>query len=270
MIASYVSILSHLFLTSTSLSGELLGEWHWIKIPLIIYLSCGISVVIGLSMLYNIDLLKQRTIEYEVAESSIIVSIFGFVCYGLAAYQLLIFQTVFHVIQLFLVVLTVFCLLPYIQTSKLNPEGNIGIIKNYACSGVMQDGFLFGIIVSVNTIINLTFLELISNITIDNIPYYIVAFVCLILIFMFGYGTGLFILWDYCIKNNIEHCEKLKKKLDIELINKSGGNQEVLINQYSNLKTWLAIQNIMAILLSLPYSIGFFIVKIYKKEQMLP
>ena len=61
-----------------------------------------------------------------------------------------------------------------------------------------------------------------------------------------------------------------KLELEIELINKLGGNQEVLINQYSNLETWISIQNLLAILLSLPYSIGFLIVKKYKKEQMVP
>lgn len=273
MIVSYVSILSHLFLTSTSLSGELLGGLHWIKIPLIIYPSCGMSVFLCLSMLYNIDLLGQHTIKYEVGKSSIIVSIFGGVCYGLATYQLLIFQTIFHVVQLYLVVLTVFCLLPYLRTSKLSLEGNIGIIKNYARSAVAQDGFLFGIIVSSNTIITISFLEFISNITtINNIPYGIVAFVYFILVFMCGYGTGIFTLWNYCMKNNIEYCKKMREKLEleIELINKLGGNQEVLINQYSNLETWISIQNLLAILLSLPYSIGFLIVKKYKKEQMVP
>ena len=82
-----------------------------------------------------------------------------------------------------------------------------------------------------------------------------------------GYSTGLYCLWNYCIQNNINHFSENEKNAK-QVIEK----REDCINQVKNLKVWLSMQNIYAVLLALPYSLFFIVIKwtMSDNEKLLP
>ena len=56
-----------------------------------------------------------------------------------------------------------FAVIPYLQASVLNPGGDVGILDNYARSSVMQDGFLYSAVVTVNPIVTISLLDRITK-----------------------------------------------------------------------------------------------------------
>lgn len=296
IIFSYIAMLVHLLLTHMRLTST--NETHetlqYVKIPLIIYLSCIMATFIVFSILYNTIMLRQRTIMFDSVICSIVVGILGGMCYGFAAYQLLILQTIFHALQLYIIVFIAFCLIPGLCASRLDKEikeGDSGILKGHVITNVMQDGFLFGIIVVANTIIDVTLLDDIfvsGNVSV---------------LFMLGYVASLYTLWNYCMENNKKHKEEkrpetLLKNIEKELIEigkrlnesplneneqqklkeeqeklraqrqKLRANPDKLKTQYNNLVDWLRLQNWVAVALAFPYSLVFIFKKKMEQEDI--
>lgn len=238
--------------------GTVFGSFtFWIIITIIVIDSCTLSIFMTISVLNNVALIRQKPMSRQVSVSAIIIGIFSGLCYGIAAYQLLIIQTIFYMIQLLVVTMIAFAIVPYLQASILNPDGNVGILDNYARSGVMQDGFLYSAVVTVNPIVTI---GLINNIAAGHWFSAVLTY--------FAYSIVLSPLWSYCISNNVYHCQK-KKELCDEIINKkiTYSAKKNLEDQYNSLKTYLTIQNIIAIILSMPYTIIFLMMTIYENSE---
>lgn len=210
-----------------------------------------------LSVMNNVALIRQKELTRQISVSAMIIGVLSGLCYGLTAYQLLIIQTVFFMIQMLIVTMLSFAFIPYLQASVLNPGGDVGILDNYARSSVMQDGFLYSAVVTVNPIVTISLLNNIVN------GYWFTG------IFLYlSYSFVLAPIWSYCIRNNVEHCKK-KEALYLELSEKASSNKEreELSKQFNNLRVYLTVQNIIAIILSIPYSTIFLIKIVFESQE---
>ena len=265
LILFYLSITAYLIVTGISKTFQILSiiqndfntASFWIVITLIIMTSCTISVFMTLSVMYNVSLIRQFAMTRHISISAIIIGVFSGLCYGIAAYQLLIIQTVFYVFQLLAVTMLAFAVIPYLQASVLNAGGDVGILDNYARSSVMQDGFLYSAVATVNPIVTISLINSIMN------GYWLQP-----LLLCGAYAVILTPMWRYCINNNVEHCRK-KEELLLELCNKPlpKRDKENLHIQYNNLRVYLTLQNIIAIILSMPYTIVFLIKTVFENSE---
>lgn len=265
LVLCYLSISLYLIVTGINNTSLVLAKLQsffdsisfWIVITLIVIYACTISVFMTLSFMNNVGLIRQVKMTRQITVSAIIIGVLSGLCYGLAGYQLLLIQTVFYMIQMLIVTMLAFAIIPYLQASVLNPGGDVGILDNYARSSVMQDGFLYSAVVTVNPIVTIS---LINNILKG---YWAPA-----ILLYFAYSIILAPLWSYCVRNNVEHCQK-KEALYLEKKEETASSKEKeeLSKQFINLKIHLTIQNIIAIILSIPYSPIFIVKNIYDNHK---
>lgn len=247
---AYFVIIIYLLATRAAIPVTPSDNLLWGNTLMTIYTACNMAVIMALNIIYNVFLLRQKKITTENIGYIIVIGLLSSLCFGLAAYQLFLYQTIYHAIQLTIITLISFCLLPHRYSSVLNPGGDVGIIdKQTASQGVLQDGFLFGIVANANTIISMAILGYLFK---ESTPSWLDA-----LVICFSYGIGLFPLCHYCMINNVKHKNKLKEKL--EGMAKGEDEKVILSEQYDNLEAWLSAQNRLAILLSFPYSLCYYI-----------
>ena len=263
LVFCYLSIVVYLILTGIHNTAIALNKFQtifnsvsfWIVITLIVIYACTISVFITFSFMNNVALIRQKELKRETSISAMIIGVLSGLCYGLASYQLMLVQTVFYMIQMLIVTMLAFAVIPYLQASVLNPGGDVGILDNYARSSVMQDGFLYSAVVTVNPIVTISLLDRITK------GYWIHGIILYVV-----YSLLLSPLWSYCVRNNVEHCYKKEARCK-ELCTQDSSNKEILCEQYNNLRIHLTVQNIIAIILSIPYSPIFMTRIIYDSHK---
>ena len=238
---AYFGIILYLLTTRPALSVLPPVSYIWANTIMTIYIACIMTIIVIAEMIYNIFLLRQIKTVGNIT-SIIVIGLLSSVCFGLAAYHLFIYRTISHAIQLTIVSLVSFCLLPYKFSWILNPTGNVGIINQTTRQAIIQDGFLYGIVANASIISSMAIFDcLFMNSTYlwkEAASIYVV------------YSLGLFPLCYYCLENNVQH----KEKMAVD----NPGNEK-LTEQYGYLEKWLSIQNTLAILLSFPYSLYFYI-----------
>ena len=230
------------------------GRWNqFLKLPLrdyvfITIISCSLSVFLTISIIFNTSLIRQKKLDIEVAKSAVVLGILCGLCYGVQACLLFVSHSLFHVLSLFTMTLITMCIIPYLQVWNMNSDGNRGLLDNYARSGVAQDGFLYGIIATANTIITVRISSDISQGKWEHVVIIFTAFVIVL------HG-----LWNYCMQNNIRHLEKKQeeyKRIDIDSMIYE--DQSLIKTQFGNLSLHLNLQNFMALAITLPYSIIYY------------
>ena len=254
-IISYLVIFGYLLHTAMNLKSDSFSNVGLLTMLLILYLACGISIFTTLSTLFNIDLLRLRSASEQVLKSALTTGISGGLCFGFAAYQLIVFPSLFCSFQLLIISTLSFCILPYFHATALNSNKQNGILNNHPYSGVGQDGFLFSIIITANTMITAA----IRNQWLSR------NHLNAVLIFI-AFSVGLFPLWMLCIENNEEHLRKMAEKRDALLLSPSS-NSALLREQYDNLKSFIKIQNLFGLLLAFPYSFLFIIKQLMDNED---
>ena len=222
-------------------------------------MSINMALCIAFSLINNISLIQKKEVSIYVVISAIAISVLAGVSYGFFALQLLIAQSIFNILQLIIISFIIFTLIPFLHALKLNP---------YGCDGVLQDGFLFGTMATINPIITIQLVNSFSNWISSEMKEN--NYLWNVLALIISYYLLLVPVVDYCIKNNVEHCKK-KRKICLEGIKEISNKDEKLQEEerYRNLKTFLTIQNMITIMMGIPYSfiyLGICYIKKYNRK----
>ncbi len=224
-----------------------------ISLLFILILSINIAICITFSSIYNLALIRKKEASTYLVISSIIIGIFSGTIYGIILFKLLIVQSILSIMQALIISLIIFVIVPFIQSLKFNSKGS---------AGILQDGFLYGTMVILNPLITLQIVNNISTLCIDFSGDLLIETCTLIISFCFLLSPVV----DYCLNNNVEHCKK-KRNLYLEKIKNIHDRYEIRKEEecYENLRTFLTIQNMITLIMGIPY-ILVYLCAIYLKE----
>lgn len=218
----------------------------------IVMISCAFSVYLTLNILFNICLIRQKGIAQFELVSSVIIGLSSGVFFSILAFELIFDQSLYSIMRLFFVTMLVSAIIPFLSLRRMGHFEPVGIIDNNPVLAVMQAGFLYGAVAVVNVVVSSgCFAEYgwLSGI-----------------LTMVWFSIIIDLLWSICVDSNFEH-QKRKKKTMLQMWDSitSDTEREKLEQQYSFLERLVGLSYSFAVILSLPYSIVFYVRKIVRK-----
>lgn len=209
-----------------------------------------------LNSLFNICLLRQKDIAQFELVFSVITGLSSGLFFSILAFELFFDQSLYSIMRLFFVTMLVSAIIPFLSLKRIARYEPVGIIDNNPVLAVMQAGFLYGAVATVNVVVS------IGCFAKYGLEYWLLSAIVTAICFSIIIDS----LWRTCVFSNFAH-QKRKKETMQQMCNSitSDSEKEKLAQQYSFLERLVDLSYLFAVIISLPYSTVFYVRRIVRK-----